>query len=783
MFQKKILRFLFILVCFGFVQIIFAQQVTVINQKGTKIDVNNNTVITAATPPVSPLIADIWFDSATNISKVYDGAVWKEIDTDAVTTSNTSPTLPVTGDIWFDNTDLNNIVMNVWNGLTWVNSANDIWLTTGNSGTTSANFLGTIDDVRMQIRSNNTPLLEFGRRQTLGLTQGYPDYTDDNQPLVYVNGNSTVSALQFAASGAQFYKPMFFTTANGSFRLKGSTGGTDLFEIGSAGDANNGRLEFIIGDDGAEPIVFKRYNYYDTTHKELFRVQGSSNASDAKPRFGININPIGVAVDATYNNNPAQNIANSTFQVNGSVSNSIITTSGNLTLTEDHHTVILGGNHIISLPIASTCTGRIYIIKNKNAVATTISSYINEQGISATSIASSSILWVQSNGANWEQIALVKATEIDGSVTNEINTAFASAINTLTITDSNGSLTAPIVNSNDLSITSGQIVSTVNGVASTAVSLPVANGAETKVNVAGINTISGSGTTASPYLITGTEVDGSITNEIQTLSQTGTIVTLSNGGGTISVADNDDSSNNEIQNISTNGSAGNITLSSGATLNLNVNDADSSTANELQTLSQSTGASATGDVTLSNSGGTVKVVSANANNQIKVGTDGGAYLGPTVYTGYFIVDYSPGTNIISVSGIPFQPSQVTFVAHANVDSIRSNGDNASNNSNTLINSFGTMNGFANNSTGTLVQQVIYVGGSGNSINDIGWFSDDRRCIGVRYGNQNGDNLGVIEGTLSAFTTVGFNIDIDYNTVGNPTLLRNEKLVVLYTAYK
>ena len=154
-----------------------------------------------------------------------------------------------------------------------------------------------------------------------------------------------------------------------------------------------------------------------------------------------------------------------------------------------------------------------------------------------------------------------------------------------------------------------------------------------------------------------------------------------------------------------------------------------------------------------------------------------------VYTGYFIVDYNAGSNIIQVTGIPFQPSQVTFVAHANVDSIRSNGDNPNNNSNTVINSFGTMNGFANISTGTLVQQVIYVGGNGNSINDIGWFSDDRRCIGVRFGNQNGDNLGVIEGELDSFTATGFNIDIDYSTVGNPTPLRAEKLVVLYTAYK
>ncbi len=46
----------------------------------------------------------------------------------------------------------------------------------------------------------------------------------------------------------------------------------------------------------------------------------------------------------------------------------------------------------------------------------------------------------------------------------------------------------------------------------------------------------------------------------------------------------DGSVTNEIQNISTNGTAGNISISSGATLSLNVNDADASVTNEIQDL-------------------------------------------------------------------------------------------------------------------------------------------------------------------------------------------------------
>ncbi len=296
----------------------------------------------------------------------------------------------------------------IFNGTTWVSSSNNNWLINGNSGTTTADFLGTIDDVRMQIRSNNLPLLEFGRRQTLGLVQSFPDYTDNDQPLIHLNGDGNVAALQFAAAGASFYKPMFFTTPNGSFRLKGSTGGTDLFEIGSGGPSNDGRLEFIIGDDGAEPIIFKRYDFRNGQfHQEFFRVQGSNNTAGAKTRFGININTNQVPIDSDYDDSQAAfNIANSTLQIEGSVSKSILrlTGSGSFTLTEDHHTIILASNRNITLPSASSCTGRMYIIKNISGGNRTVSTYRNQNNDNRTTINNNRTLWIQSDGTEWHQL-------------------------------------------------------------------------------------------------------------------------------------------------------------------------------------------------------------------------------------------------------------------------------------------------------------------------------------------------------------------------------------------
>ncbi|WBX69537.1 hypothetical protein PG910_03955 [Tenacibaculum dicentrarchi] len=305
------------------------------------------------------------------------------------------------------------ILTSTTSGTNWIdNPALNNWLTTGNSGTTTANFLGTTDDKKMQIRSNNISILEFGRRQTLGLTQPYPDYTDNNQSVVHVRGINGVSALQFQASGTNFYKPMFFTTPNGSFRLKGSSGETDFFEIGSAGPNNQGRLEFVIGDDGDEPIVFKRYDYRGAKfHRELFRVQGSNATQNAKTRFGINLNQQEVPISSNLNtnyNDASFNKANSTFQVVGSISKSIISTNTDFTLTEDHYTLIAkneSNTRTITLPAASSVTGRIYIIKTNWYRGVNLNiTYITRTTNTTNSIPRKTTVQLQSDGTDWQQI-------------------------------------------------------------------------------------------------------------------------------------------------------------------------------------------------------------------------------------------------------------------------------------------------------------------------------------------------------------------------------------------
>jgi hypothetical protein len=193
------------------------------------------------------------------------------------------------------------------------NPAATVWNYTGNAGTNPAvNFLGTTDDKPLILKSNNSTFAEMGKRSTLGLTQGYADYTDDSEQVMHMK-----SVVQFYAPAAQFYKPKIFVDANGNFRTKGSSAGTDYFEFGATGSNNDGGFEFIIGDDGDEPIVFKSYNY-QSGMSEIMRLQSGrmavgSNAFDAS-------NPEKLLIDAgttnSYNLMTGKGTINNYLQIN-----------------------------------------------------------------------------------------------------------------------------------------------------------------------------------------------------------------------------------------------------------------------------------------------------------------------------------------------------------------------------------------------------------------------------------------------------------------------------------
>ena len=110
----------------------------------------------------------------------------------------------------------------------------------------------------------------------------------------------------------------------------------------------------------------------------------------------INTGDFGVAV-----------IPTSTFDVNGSIANSITVISADLTLDQSHKTVIipLGSAFTVTLPTASGITGRIYSIVNNSVASKSVTvNYINLAGSSVNTINASSAVEVQNDGTNWYQI-------------------------------------------------------------------------------------------------------------------------------------------------------------------------------------------------------------------------------------------------------------------------------------------------------------------------------------------------------------------------------------------
>lgn len=146
--------------------------------------------------------------------------------------------------------------------------------------------------------------------------------------------------------------------------------------------------------------------------------------------------------------------------------------------------------------------------------------------------------------------------------------------------------------------------------------------------------------------------------------------------------------------------------------------------------------------------------------------------GPRFYVGKFQIT---ATGNDTIRGIPFQPTSVVFEGYANIESYNLNTDNGVGNNNTgIANSYGYMRGYARDDGGPIDEQVICSGGSGNSINDISRYSSDSHSIGIRYGNQNGDNLGVTSATLTSFRSDGFVINVDNYADG---------LVIIFEAHR
>ncbi|MET7030702.1 beta strand repeat-containing protein, partial [Sediminicola luteus] len=148
-------------------------------------------------------------------------------------------------------------------------------------------------------------------------------------------------------------------------------------------------------------------------------------------------------------------------------------------------------------------------------------------------------------------VSVATLDDADADPSNELITSANLTGTDLNIIDAGGTTTIDLSSLNN-SGTDDQTLTLVGNNLSiedgNTVVLPTADGTETKVTAGTNVTVAGTGSTASPYVVSVAslnDADADPNNELQTVSRTGSDVTLSNGGGTVSINDADSVIGNE----------------------------------------------------------------------------------------------------------------------------------------------------------------------------------------------------------------------------------------------
>ena len=299
----------------------------------------------------------------------------------------------------------------VSNGTNWYVSLESLpgsgsgtgWLLGGNSVTSALN-IGTTSNYDFPFITDNTEKMRLTATGNLGLGTSTFDGTNPEKMLVdacttssfnVINGKGTINNylqlnIQNKSTGNAASSDIVATADNGNES-------TNFIDIGinssgyttSSSSILNGINNAYLYSTGNDFIFGNA-----TSNKNILLFTGGTAQSNERIRI------TGPGLVGIGNITP-----NSTFEVNGSAGYAITTIASNLTLDVTHYTVIItGGSPTITLPAASGCARRIYVIVNQTGSSRTISSYKDFQGSSSTQIDHESAITIQSNGTYWYRI-------------------------------------------------------------------------------------------------------------------------------------------------------------------------------------------------------------------------------------------------------------------------------------------------------------------------------------------------------------------------------------------
>lgn len=289
-----------------------------------------------------------------------------------------------------------------------------------NTETSLANITGTATGtvaVTAYVPTINGHMLTISNNTTGGFSATFSGTTILNGQavvFVYTNGGwkttlgSTVTATNIYNSNGTLTGNRTVTMGSNDLTFSGTGRAEFQVGLGFAKDTRMG-IAAIYSAAAGDAYGMEKVSAAQTGTTDALRFF-TANAVSAHLAFGKFTNASAFTTFARFTNTGSFGVGispTSIFHVNGSVANSITVISADLTLDQNHKTVIipLGSAFTVTLPAASGVTDRIYSIVNNSVASKSVTeNYINLAGSSVSTINASSCVEVQSDGTNWYQI-------------------------------------------------------------------------------------------------------------------------------------------------------------------------------------------------------------------------------------------------------------------------------------------------------------------------------------------------------------------------------------------
>ena len=283
------------------------------------------------------------------------------------------------------------------------------FLQAGATAPTYFNLFGTANTfTASQNVTVNAGAPTYGMVVTNTTTSG--SYTTNGAGIKFVN-NTGIASINYAKTGGGAYTDgalNLISDLGMAFTANGLNGSNHNFDFAGT----NNMTAVLTGSGSAPQSLFGLYNgnggstycmmRFHTTSGGYIK-SSVSNSSYLGITLGYN------ATDIFSTNTTGCGVftqsPNSSLEVNGSFAAKVVSQTANYTLSSTDYIVLFNGTSLTAtLPAASGCTKRIYIIANRNATAVTISAFLNLANASTTTIAGSTSIMVVSDGTNWQQI-------------------------------------------------------------------------------------------------------------------------------------------------------------------------------------------------------------------------------------------------------------------------------------------------------------------------------------------------------------------------------------------